>query len=140
MRACSDAANTMSVYLIDPSDISANIVIACAVLSVHARTASALSTMALPSSVREISFHLNNPLLLSATTINPGEKTFDVINPGSKDGKEVIAKCRVMGRSDAKNIIEASAAALPAWRDETTCLHRPNGAMKSRTIWKIWQQ
>ena len=98
--------------------------VACAVLSVHARTASALSTMALPSSVREISFHLNNPLLLSATTINPGEKTFDVINPGSKDGKEVIAKCRVMGRSDAKNIIEASAAALPAWRDGTTCLHR----------------
>ena len=98
--------------------------VACAVLSVHARTASALSTMALPSSVREISFHLNNPLLLSATTINPGEKTFDVINPGSKDGKEVIAKCRVMGRSDAKNIIEATAAALPAWRDGTTCLHR----------------
>ena len=98
--------------------------VACAVLSVHARTASALSTMALPSSVREISFHLNNPLLLSAATINPGEKTFDVINPGSKDGKEVIAKCRVMDRSDAKNIIEASAAALPAWRDGTTCLHR----------------
>lgn len=98
--------------------------VACAVLSVHARTASALSTMALPSSVREISFHLNNPLLLSAATINPGEKTFDVINPGSKDGKKVIAKCRVMDRSDAKNIIEASAAALPAWRDGTTCLHR----------------
>lgn len=98
--------------------------VACAVLSVHARIASALSTMALPSSVREISFHLNNPLLLSAATINPGEKTFDVINPGSKDGKEVIAKCRVMDRSDAKNIIEASAAALPAWRDGTTCLHR----------------
>ena len=97
--------------------------VACAVLSVHARTASALSTMALPS-VGEISLHLNNPSLLSATTINPGEKTFDVINPGSKDGKEVIAKCRVMDRSDAKNIIEASAAALPAWRDGTTCLHR----------------
>lgn len=79
--------------------------------------------MALPS-VGEISFHLNNASLLSATTINSGEKTFDVVNPGSKDGKEVIAKCRVMDRSDAKIIIEASAAALPAWRDGTTCLHR----------------
>ena len=97
--------------------------VACAILSVHARTASALSTMALPS-VGEISFHLNNPSLLSATTINPGEKTFDVVNPGSKDGKQIIAKCHVMDRSDAKNIIEASAAALPAWRDGTTCLHR----------------
>ena len=97
--------------------------VACAVLSVHARTASALSTMALPS-VGEISFHLNNASLLSATTINSGEKTFGVVNPGSKDGKEVIAKCRVMDRSDAKIIIEASAAALPAWRDGTTCLHR----------------
>jgi len=79
--------------------------------------------MAMPS-VGEVSFHLNNPSLLSSATINSGVKTFDVVNPGSKDGKEVIAKCRVMDQSDAKSIIEASAAALPAWRDETTCLHR----------------
>jgi succinate-semialdehyde dehydrogenase/glutarate-semialdehyde dehydrogenase len=74
--------------------------------------------------IGEIGFSLNNPTLLSATTLAPGDKTFNVVNPGSWDGREVVAKCRVMDQSDAKAVIDASAAALPKWRDETTCLHR----------------
>lgn len=77
------------------------------------------------SSLSTLSFRLTNPALLDkATTVKDGEATFDVVNPGSKDGNEVIAKCRQMGQSDARRIIETSAAALPAWRDGTTGMHR----------------
>ena len=95
-----------------------------AVLSV--RSASALSaTNGMLASVSDVSFHLNNPSLLpAADNLTSDEKTFNVVNPGSMDGKEIIAKCRVMDQSDAKTIIESSAAALSSWRDETTCLHR----------------
>ena len=72
-----------------------------------------------------LSFHLKNPALLDkATTIKDGEATFDVVNPGSKHGNEVIAKCRKMDQSDAKQIIQTSGAALPSWRDGTTGMHR----------------
>lgn len=76
------------------------------------------------SALSTVSFPLKNPSLLEKATIQDGDAVFDVINPGSKDGAEIIAKCRIMGKSEAKEIIEASAAALPAWRDETTGLHR----------------
>ena len=68
------------------------------------------------ASVSDVSFRLNNPSLLpAADNLNSDEKTFNVVNPGSRDGLEVIAKCRVMDQSDAKTIIESSAAALPSW-------------------------
>lgn len=102
-----------------------------AVFSIRVRSASALSTPSKLASVSDVSFRLNNPSLLPvADNLNPGETTFNVVNPGSRDGLEVIAKCRVMDQSDAKTIIESSAAALPSWRDETTCLHRSKILMK----------
>ena len=89
------------------------------------RSASALSAPSMLASVSDVSFRLNNPSLLpAAENLNSDEKTFNVVNPGSRDGLEVITKCRVMDLSDAKTIIESSAAALPSWRDETNCLHR----------------
>lgn len=69
-----------------------------------------------------LSFSLNNPSLLP---IKEGLRTtFDVLNPGSPDGKGVIAKVETMGQAEAKQLIAKSAAALPAWRDGTTGLQR----------------
>ena len=71
--------------------------------------------------------NLNDPdLLLQSGWTAAG--LFDVYNPAEPDA--VVAQVPVMGRLDARAAIEASSAALPAWRDGTTA------ARRSQLLWE----
>lgn len=45
---------------------------------------------------------------------------FDVVDPGSSSGRDVVGRVRRMGREDARLAIERANAALVGWRDDTT--------------------
>jgi succinate-semialdehyde dehydrogenase/glutarate-semialdehyde dehydrogenase len=49
---------------------------------------------------------------------------FEVVDPGSSSGRDVVARVRRMGREDASRAIERANAALVGWRDGTTASRR----------------
>jgi succinate-semialdehyde dehydrogenase/glutarate-semialdehyde dehydrogenase len=49
---------------------------------------------------------------------------FDVVDPGSSSGRDVIARVRAMGREDAVLAIDRAYSALVGWRDGTTASRR----------------
>ena len=100
-----------------PNSTRIPLALAACCLYPAARMASALSTtIVFPLS-------LNDPSLLGDANVD-GDTTFDVINPASKDGAEVLAKVSLMDRSDANRLVQRSGNALESWRDGTTGTHR----------------
>ena len=49
---------------------------------------------------------------------------FDVVDPGSSTGRDVIGRVRGMGRDDARLAIGRAGSALAGWRDGTTASRR----------------
>jgi len=49
---------------------------------------------------------------------------FDVVDPGSSTGRDVIGRVRRMGRDDARLAIKRAGSALAGWRDGTTASRR----------------
>ena len=84
-----------------PNSTRIPLALAACCLYPAARMASALSTtIVFPLS-------LNDPSLLGDANVD-GDTTFDVINPASKDGAEVLAKVSLMDRSDANRLVQRS--------------------------------
>ena len=61
---------------------------------------------------------------------------FDVVDPGSSSGRNVIARVRRMDGSDTKEAITRASSALASWKDGTTASHRSNLLLKWSSLIK----
>ena len=84
-------------------------------------TAAALLNLKKPELLKPSGWNLSE-------TVSGASKLFNVYNPAEPDA--VVAQVAVMGQSEAWATIDASAAALPSWRDGTTA------ARRSQLLWE----
>ena len=61
-----------------------------------------------------------------AASSSSSNEFFDVVDPGSSSGRNVIARVRRMDGSDTKDAITRASSALASWKDGTTASHRSN--------------
>lgn len=71
----------------------------------------------------------------AASSSSPNE-FFDVVDPGSSSGRNVIARVRRMDGSDTKEAITRASSALASWKDGTTASHRSNLLLKWSSLIK----
>ena len=71
-----------------------------------------------------------------AASSSSSNEFFDVVDPGSSSGRNVIARVRRMDGSDTKDAITRASSALASWKDGTTASYRSNLLLKWSSLIK----